>query len=234
MIEVEVFNSSSNGNCYRLISGSSQLLIEAGIKLSDIRKKTGHQLGRLDGVLVSHEHGDHAKSIMQLIDNGVAVYMSEGTKAALGDVAKYAEVVRPDTIKNIGKWRIQPFRTQHDAAEPLGFVIEDGEDRLLFATDTFFLPYKFLNLTQIMVECNYALDILDKNLLSGRVTQSQAKRLLTSHFSLHNLKSYLRNQDLSRVKVIYLMHISSVNGDQERFKKEIQSVTGKPVKICEA
>jgi hypothetical protein len=30
------------------------------------------------------------------------------------------------------------------------------------------------------------------------------------------------------------MHISSVNGDQERFKKEIQSVTGKPVKICEA
>ena len=188
----------------------------------------------MDGVLVSHEHGDHAKSVMQLIDNGVAVYMSEGTKAALGDVAKYAEVVRPDTIKNIGKWRIQPFRTQHDAAEPLGFVIEDGEDRLLFATDTFFLPYKFLNLTQIMVECNYALDILDKNLLSGRVTQSQAKRLLTSHFSLHNLKSYLRDQDLSRVKVIYLMHISSVNGDQERFKKEIQSVTGKPVKICEA
>ena len=48
MIEVEVFNSSSNGNCYRLISGSSQLLIEAGIKLSDIRKKTEHQLGRLD------------------------------------------------------------------------------------------------------------------------------------------------------------------------------------------
>jgi len=95
MIEVKVFNSSSNGNCYRLISGSSQLLIEAGIKLSDIRKKTGHQLGRLDGVLVSHEHGDHAKSVMQLIDNGVAVYMSEGTKAALGDAAKYAEVVPP-------------------------------------------------------------------------------------------------------------------------------------------
>ena len=112
MIEVEVFNSSSNGNCYRLISGSSQLLIEAGIKLSDIRKKTGHQLGRLDGVLVSHEHGDHAKSVMQLIDNGVVVYMSEGTKAALGAAAKYAEIVRPDMIKNIGKWRIQPFRTQ--------------------------------------------------------------------------------------------------------------------------
>lgn len=99
MIEVEVFNSSSNGNCYRLISGSSQLLIEAGIKLSDIRKKTGHQLGRLDGVLVSHEHGDHAKSVMQLIDNGVVVYMSEGTKAALGAAAKYAEIVRPDMIK---------------------------------------------------------------------------------------------------------------------------------------
>lgn len=234
MIEIEVFNSSSNGNCYRLISGGSQLLIEAGIKFSDIRKNTGYQLGHLDGALISHEHGDHAKSVEKLIENGVSVYMSEGTKAALGSSAKYANVIRPDTLKKLGKWRIQAFKTQHDAADPLGFVIEDGEDRLLFATDTFFLPYKFLNLTQIMVECNYALDILDKNLLKGRVTQAQAKRLLTSHFSLNNLKCYLRDQDLSHVSVIYLMHISSVNGDPERFKKEIQAVTGKPVKICEA
>lgn len=234
MIKVEVFNSSSNGNCYRLISGSSQLLVEAGIKFSEIRKRTGYQLGQLDGVLISHEHGDHAKSVSYLIDNGLDVYMSEGTKSALGASAKFAKVIYPDTVKKIGKWKIQPFRTQHDAADPLGFVIGDEDDRLLFATDTFFLPYKFLNLTQIMVECNYALDILDKNIMSGRVTQSQAKRLLTSHFSLHNLKCYLRDQDLSRVTAIYLMHISSVNGDQERFKKEIQSVTGKPVKICEA
>lgn len=52
-----------------------------------------------------------------------------------------------------------------------------------------------------MVECNYALDILDKNLLSGRVTQSQASWLLTSHFSLHNLKSYLKDQDLSESRL---------------------------------
>ena len=77
MIEVEAIASSSNGNCYRLISGTHELLLEAGLPLKAIKEAVKFQLGRLDGCLVSHEHSDHSASVAQLLHAGVDVYMQK-------------------------------------------------------------------------------------------------------------------------------------------------------------
>src|SRR5690606_25201550 len=101
----------------------------------------------------------------------------------------------------IGTWTILPFDTQHDVAEPLGFLLSNTSgDKLLFATDTYYIRYKFKGLTHIMIECNYSLDILNENIAAGRVPQVMKKRLMRSHFSLENVKDMLQANDLSKLQ----------------------------------
>ena len=135
-------------------------------------------------------------------------------------------------LQMIKTFAIIPFPTQHDAAKPLGFLIKSlvTNEVVLFATDTYYVKNKFEGLNYIMIECNYASDILEKR---DNISKKQKDRLYKSHFELENVKEFLRNQDLSQVKEIYLMHLSSGNSDEERFKREIQELTGIPVYVCQ-
>ena len=121
---------------------------------------------------------------------------------------------------------------QHDV-ENVGFLIysNHSKEKLLFLTDTFYCKYKFKNLDYLMVEANYSIDILDKNISAGYIPKILKKRLLTSHFSIDNLKSFLKANDLLKVKQIYLIHLSTGNSDSKLFKLEIEKLTGKPTEI---
>ena len=103
---------------------------------------------------------------------------------------------------------------------------------MLFATDTYFIRYRFNGLNIIAVECNYSEEILKQNIIDGIVPVAMKKRLMQSHFSFENYKEFLKANDLSNVKEIWLLHMSSRNSDAERFKKEIRELTGKPVYIA--
>jgi len=83
-----------------------------------------------------------------------------------------------------------------------------------------------------MVECNYSMDILRENIANGSVPVELKNRLLMTHFSLENVKDFLRANDLSKVQEIWLLHLSEGNSNAARFKREIQQLTGKPVYIA--
>ena len=111
---------------------------------------------KIVGVLVSHEHGDHAKYVKDYIKAGTQVGLSIGTAEALG---------LPNGTMHSGYWynyggfNVTPFQVVHDAAEPFGFIIRHQEiGTLLFATDTEYIKqsFKSLRLNHIMVECNYS------------------------------------------------------------------------------
>lgn len=224
--------SSSRGNCYRIDDGSAPLLLECGVPFKEIQRKLTFQLSGISGVLVSHEHKDHSKAIPDMMKAGIDCYMSRGTADALGISGHRAKIIRPRSQFTIGTWTILPFETQHDAKEPLGFLLANqAGEKLLFATDTYYVKYRFQGLTHIMVECNYSLDILRANVESGRVRAELKNRLLQSHFSLENVKGFLMANDLSNTQEIYLLHLSDDNSDAERFKREIQELTGKPVYV---
>jgi len=164
---------------------------------------------------------------------GVNCYISAGTAEALGISGHRLNIIKAKQQFRIGTWAILPFETQHDAAEPLGFLLanQDGE-KLLYATDTYFIRYRFNGLNVIAVECNYSLDILKRNVEAGAVPKELKSRILKSHFSLENVKKFLLANDLSKVQEIWLLHLSDGNSDAERFKREIQVLTGKPVYIA--
>lgn len=233
-MDIKVLASGSSGNCYLVSDGVTPLLLECGISIKQIRRGLGFGLTNVEACLVSHEHQDHAKAVADVLRAGVEVYTSPGTIDALGLTGhRLREVKAKDTFQ-IGTWTIRAFETQHDAQEPLGFLLHSraSNERLLYATDTYYIRYRFPGLTHIMVECNYAKDILYRNVENGSVPGVLKNRLLTSHFSLENVKEFLKANDLSKVQEIWLLHLSDGNSDEERFKQEVMQLTGKPTYIA--
>lgn len=232
MIKIRALASGSRGNCYHITDGSTPILLECGISFKEIRKQLNFNTSSIAGCLITHEHKDHCAGLKDVLRAGINAYMSPGTAAALEIKHHRIKTVEVKKQFNLGTWTILPFDVQHDTAEPIGFLLANQQgDKLLFATDTYYIKYRFPGLTHIMVECNYSMEILNENIATGIVPQVMKKRLLRSHFSLENVKDFLKANDLSKVQEIWLLHLSDNNSDKELFKREIQELTGKLVYI---
>lgn len=232
MIEITALASSSKGNCYRVTDGHTPLLLECGINYREIQKGLNFRMSEVAGCLVTHEHGDHCKSIKDVLKAGIDCYMSAGTSGAIGVDHHRINKVAAKKQFTLGTWTILPFDVQHDVSEPLGFLlVNQVGEKLLFATDTYYIKYRFQGLTHIMVECNYSMVVLNENIATGCVPKVMKNRLMQSHFSLENVKDFLLANDLSKVQEIWLLHLSDTNSDEKLFKEEIQKVTGKMVYV---
>jgi phosphoribosyl 1,2-cyclic phosphodiesterase len=234
-MDIRVLASGSSGNCYRISDGQSNLLLEAGIPFKQIQQGLDYKLSEISACLVSHGHMDHCKAVKDIIKAGIDVYTSRPTAEAL-DVQDSHRVQMIDALAQfkVGTFIVLPFTTEHDCPGSLGFLIQSTAigEKMVFITDSFYCHYSFRGLTHIMVEANYAIDILQKNIETGYISEEMRKRLVHSHFSLENVKKFLKANDLSRVQEIYLMHLSRGNSDEVRFKLEVQQVTGKQVIVC--
>ncbi len=227
MIDITILASGSNGNCYYITDGSFPLLIECGIAYKEIQKGINFKTSSVAGCLITHEHSDHSKSVNDIIKAGIDCYMTQGTKESLGTSGHRVHVITSKQQFNIGEWIILPFDTQHDAIEPVGFLLANkAGDKILYATDTCYIKYRFSHLTHIMIECNYSLDILKNNMKCGLVPLDLESRILRSHLSLENLKTFLKANDLSECRKIILLHLSDINSSKDKMVKEIQQLTG--------
>nr|BDD46677.1 MBL fold metallo-hydrolase [Bacillales bacterium] len=234
MIDIKPLASSSRGNCYHITDGKTPLLLECGMKYKEIRKQLNFNTSSIVGCLITHEHKDHCISVNDVMKAGINVYTSQGTAEALKLSGHRYNIIRAKQQFTIGTWTVLPFEVEHDVAEPLGFLLANQEgEKLLYATDTYYIRYRFPGLTHIMVECNYSKDILDENIRTGRVPKVMKKRLLKSHFSLENVKEFFKANDLNKVQEIHLLHLSDNNSDADRFKREIMELTGKLVYVAD-
>lgn len=232
MIDIKVLATGSSGNCYRVSDGETSILLECGISFKKIQEGLNYNLLDIEGCLVTHEHKDHTTGLDKLLKAGIRCYMSKGTKEAIGIEHHRIKIAVNKRTFRIGTWTIMPFDTQHDVAEPFGYLLKsDNGGKLLFATDTYFIKYRFKDLTHIMVECNYDLQTLRRNVANGRVHKFLADRVVKSHFGLENVIDFFRANDLSNVEEIWLLHLSDTNSDESLIRKEIAKVTGKLIHI---
>jgi len=229
MISVEVIASGSSGNCYVVDDGKSRLMIEAGIPWRRIQKALGFSGSSVSGLLVTHEHMDHAHAVKEAIRAGVDVFTSRGTAEALGVSGHRLKVVAPLVGFRVGSWAVLPFDTVHDSAEPLGFLLaSEAGGKLLFLTDTAFCRYKFTGITHLMIECNFCEDIVSR----ADLPDSQKARLFKSHMSIQRVVDFLQKNDLSDLQFVWLMHLSDNNSDEDRFLQIARQETGVPVFVC--
>lgn len=234
MLEFRAYASGSRGNVYTVADGRSTVLIEMGLPIKRLRQALGFGLSEISFALLSHAHQDHSKAAADVMKAGVDLYTAAGTIEALGLRGHRIHEIKAYERFSVGGWKIMPVPVEHDAPDPLAFVVANpAGERLLFATDTYYLRNRFAGLNLIAVECNYIDDILQANIDSGLVPVPMRNRLLQSHFSLKNVKRFLRANDLSGASAIYLLHLSGDNSSAERMRREVQEVTGKPVIVCE-
>ena len=155
---------------------------------------------------------------------GIDCYMSQGTSKALGLSGHRVKIVEPMRQFEIGAWKILPFLVEHDAVEPLGFLLQIGQNKICFLTDTAFTRYRFRGLTHVMIECNYQKEILDKT-----ADDARKKRIIETHMGLDTCLSFLAANDLSNVREIHLLHCSAQNSNVSECKKKVVELTGVPV-----
>lgn len=230
-MELKVLGSNSQGNCYLLVGRDEVLIIEAGIKFSEVKKALNYNISNIVGCLISHEHNDHAGHYIDYLGFGFpilspeAVYQNKG-KAVM---PPFAKIVQPGKGYRVGNFKIIPFDVQHDVPA-LGYQVDHPDmGRLVFLTDTFYCEYTFDNVNYWLIEANYADDILDRNIVDGRMPPSMRSRLLKSHMELETTKGILSANDLSKTHDVVLIHLSDGNSDESRFVREIAGLTGKPV-----
>lgn len=236
-MQLKILGSSSKGNCYLLDNGKEALAIECGISFKEVQKAVNFDVSRIKGAIVSHEHGDHAKHVENFIQAHIPVYMSTGTLHAMKFKTPYSlpfNMEAGSTI-SIGNFMVQAFNTQHDAAEPFGFLIYHPEcGMVLFATDTYYLHYTFAGLNNILIECNFRQDILDANVESGKLPSVLRARTMKSHMEYETCKETLLANDLSGVNNIVLIHLSDGNSNASEFRQGIMEATGKTIHIAES
>jgi len=225
-MRLRVIGTGSSGNAYLLtLDSGKSLLLDAGVPYRQILKAVGTDWPKLQAALITHEHGDHTAAVADLIDRGMTTYTSAGTAGVLCNRLPNRWGIVP--VKHqVPFWTtagatVTPFNVQHDAAEPLGFVIDDADarERLVYATDTYYLRYKLRGVHYWLVECNFCDDLATSD-------DAVDKRRYRSHMSLDRLKAMFRANDLTQARKIVLIHLSDAKADEKRMVREIAELTG--------
>jgi len=227
-MKLNMITTGSKGNCLLLAGVRETIMIEQGVDIKLIKQALNYDFNNVICGLLSHEHKDHSKSSLKIANMGINVYTSAGTASKLGEKSYFINPVKSEQIIETDEFKILFFDTQHDCAEPLGFLIYNKIEhkKVLFATDTYFLKYKFSRVDYFILEVNYIRSILDENLNSGLLPKTVKRRILESHFSLENAVKFLKSSDLSIAKKIIPIHLSSNNADPAKIKEVLERETG--------
>jgi len=246
-MEIQTLASGSKGNAH-VINGD--LLLDCGLPLKTLEKKSEYALYMLQACLCTHAHKDHSTAVEALAMRGTPVYASAGTYEQLDLLAEARNMVSDYRIAEAGKmievgnYQILPFEVFHDhpsqpCQEPLGFLVQEmipkqisgSYDKLVYITDTRYSAVTFKEVTHYMIECNFSLKLIKKSLQDGKIPQFLYDRIICTHFSLEQVKEFFTKTDLSKCREIHLIHISKNNGDPLFFKEEIEELTGLPVYV---
>jgi len=135
-VRLTVLGSGSRGNAVLVESGADALLVDAGFSLRDLARRlaaAGADPARLRGIVLTHEHGDHARGAPGAAAAwGVPLLASQGTLAALAPKLKAGTETRAvpgGRALRCGAFAVHAVPTAHDAADAVMVVVEDGEGR---------------------------------------------------------------------------------------------------------
>ena len=233
---LKVINSNSAGNAYILENEEEALLIECGVKFDKIMQALAFNLQKVKGAIVTHEHNDHSKAMRKVLENGIEVWTTRGTHYACGtDQHHRARFISSKQEVQIGNFRVMAFSIKHDAADPVGFLINHSETgTVLFLTDSYYSEYTFSGLNNVIIEANYSQQILQQKLDNGYVIPYLRNRIIKSHMNIETCQKLLQANDLSKVNNILLIHLSDSNSDAKLFREIITAATGKNVTIAES
>ncbi len=212
--------SGSSGNAFILTHEGTSILIDCGVGVRVLRKTLTdlNLIGKLSGVLISHEHSDHVRSLASLRKSSdCPYYATRGTFDAIGRSGAWYEL-KDDVTTTIRSLAVTPVAVTHDAAEPVGFIIEAGSERVAIFTDLGCLDYRVVDVvaesTMAVVESNYCEEMLRLGpypaFLKRRI------RSASGHLSNDDCASLLSAASGGTLSRVWLAHLSEKNNTPQR------------------
>jgi len=228
-----VLGSGSTGNSVLISSETTKVLVDAGMSSREILRRlaeVGVDHSRLDGILLTHEHGDHAgglRVLMSAID--CPVYISRPTQDAYFDTkaggqngdsesSKRRAALKDKTVEiessrefRIGDIDFEPFSVPHDAADNFGFVAKKDGVKVATLMDfghvSELIKQSLRGCDAIVVESNHSRDMLRA---CSMYTWDLKQRIMsrTGHLSNEDLSDWLTNDFDGSARHIVLAHLS--------------------------
>jgi len=228
-MRVAVLGSGSSGNAVVVTSGEHRLLIDAGFSCRQLEGRlrcVGEDPAQLEALLLTHEHTDHVRGAMRLARrHSVPISATSGTLRAASLVADRlafeerpplpeSHVVRSGRPFEVPGFQVEAFAVPHDAAEPVGYVVEDeGGRRLGLAADLGCRSQlawgRLRDLDCLILETNHDLGMLR----SGPYPWHLKQRVAGRHGHLSNEEAAAGLPELlgERLRTVVLYHLSRTN-----------------------
>lgn len=236
-----VLGSGSTGNAVLISSEKTNVLVDAGLSAREIMRRlaiVGVDGTQLDGVLITHEHGDHVGGLRVLLGSvNCPVYVSGVTEDAYydtnagsgaGENGSSESSKRRKTLNNrvtyvesnrdfcIGDIDFTPFSVPHDAVDNFGFVAK--RDGVKIATVMDFghisegVKLAIRDCDAVIIESNHSIDMLRTcNVYNWDLKQRILSR--TGHLSNEDLADWLQNDFDGKARHIVLAHLSQRAND---------------------
>ncbi|MEM9193556.1 MAG: MBL fold metallo-hydrolase [Myxococcota bacterium] len=219
-MEVVVLGSGSRGNAYLFRSGGTSVLVDAGVPPKALRARfhdaTGDEL-RLDAVVLSHGHNDHAGCAEATARAFEApLYMTRSTERALRPASDIrVKLFAPRAGFRVGALDLFPLPVPHDAPQ-VALVVEHDGRRAGLATDLGHvradLVGHFSGCSTVLIESNY-----DPQLLACSPYPASVQDRVSSHrghLSNGQAAGLIRQLDRG-LRTVVLVHLSEQNNEPE-------------------
>ncbi|MBA3320899.1 MAG: MBL fold metallo-hydrolase [Pyrinomonadaceae bacterium] len=230
-MRLTVLGSGSTGNAVLICAGETRVLVDAGMSAKEIARRlalVGEDVARLDAVLLTHEHGDHAGGLRVLLRSlSCPVYLSGETLEAYirerrnlssDEPRKRAEALRNRVVEissshdfRIGEIDFHPFTVPHDAADNFGFTATHDGVRIATVLDfghlTTLINEQLRGCAAIVIESNHNRDMLKAcAVYPWELKQRILSR--TGHISNEDVAQWLRDDFDGMAAHIVLAHLS--------------------------
>lgn len=193
------------------------LILDCGIPIKEIKKGLNWNIKDVVGVLCTHKHLDHSKSVKDFEAMGIQILAPY-----LGDSCKPINMggftVKPFDLTTIdGSW------THTDAnGEPCpiyGFLITHKEmGRMLYITDCELIKWRFKDINHILLGVNYDKDLIDRD------NTGKANHVFRGHLSIDTACEFVKANYSDSLQNVIMCHLSSENSDSDSFIEKMKKV----------
>jgi phosphoribosyl 1,2-cyclic phosphodiesterase len=215
-----ILGSGSSGNATLVVAGETRVLIDCGLSARELAKRmreVGEDPSKLNAVVVTHEHGDHAGGLAPVAHAfDVPAYISTATLAACDLGERAAHIPRGHELRGgehfeIGELRFNPFSISHDAVDPLAFTVESRGAKLGIAVDLGYFDNlaaeQFRGCDVLIIEANHEIEMLRA---CSAYPWALKQRILgrQGHTSNDEMARFLREDFDGQAEHIVLAHLS--------------------------
>ena len=221
-MKIVVLASGSEGNSTFIESNGTRILFDIGKNnkyITDKLKEIEIDGSTIDAIIISHTHDDHVSALKVFIKRyHPKVYVTEKMFYDLDYLKEYDNVVVYDEDFFIGPLKIVSVHSSHDASDGRNFLVDTGNEKIVYLTDTGYLNRKYFKVLEdadyYLMESNHDIEML----MDGPYPKYLKQRILGTlgHLSNKDSSFYLTKLVSERTKKIILMHLSETNNTEEK------------------